>query len=654
MDKYEELKKLQANLEENLKTLEEQEDLSTVEEEIKTLENRIEQVKRYAKLVEFQHGLNKLYEARLKAQNAEEAREIEVDMKYYMQGNDYFFSAKYRNDIAKLDKEFYKEIKEKFGVSLISPERFTKELEEGRYVDEDGKVQHITVNQNLLKIVDTRAATLEDDQIIQEIVDNKLHELEVKPEEEFKEELVEDQMKTPQWDPRLTQEQIEEAKSRDIYEASGPEYEQYLEEIGIHPIEETKEEEKPTWDPRMTQEQIDEALSRDIYEPSGPEYEQYLAEIGIHPVEETKEENKEEVKQEEEKKEEPVVEEEQQEVIEQPVVQSNQPEFREEVIYKELPEDQQQVVFYGTIGEGHLDPAAQFEKEINMEFDPNKFEIVYDKADENANVPYKIVEKYEKETRIVPVLNNQFLLEDKQMGKQPLGIEDKHAGQLLLEDKQMTKNIISEIDVDQPKIEFEGKDIELSSAEGAGTAGSTTEVGSQEIEDRSFDIDVQGRSLETILREITLDKDGETLDLTPKQRKKITKGKIQVTKNLKERVQHGNWVYNLLGVTSALIPAVVQIITKLTNKVYTELHPTAKHNHEQIMENLYKLSYEDLEVLRNELNNNKAVALRSYASIMPMVYERLTTYIEERYNEPLREEITRLELELQQTYQQMY
>ena len=77
------------------------------------------------------------------------------------------------------------------------------------------------------------------------------------------------------------------------------------------------EEEKLEWDPRLTQEQIDDAKSRDIYEPKGDEYEQFLNEVGLDnnkeetpkeeaPVEETTEEEIEET--EEPEKDEPFVE----------------------------------------------------------------------------------------------------------------------------------------------------------------------------------------------------------------------------------------------------------------------------------------------------------------------------------------------------------
>ena len=53
MGKYNDLVMLRNTLKDNLKTLESHEDLSSVENEVGILNNRIEQLNRYAKLIEF-------------------------------------------------------------------------------------------------------------------------------------------------------------------------------------------------------------------------------------------------------------------------------------------------------------------------------------------------------------------------------------------------------------------------------------------------------------------------------------------------------------------------------------------------------------------------------------------------------------------------
>ena len=94
-----------------------------------------------------------------------------------------------------------------------------------------------------------------------------------------------------EWHKDLTPEQIEYAKEKDIYEPVGPEYEQFLRELGI--VREQAKVEKTTLDPvktgttelkwhkDLTPEQIEYAKEKDIYEPVGPEYEQFLRELGL-------------------------------------------------------------------------------------------------------------------------------------------------------------------------------------------------------------------------------------------------------------------------------------------------------------------------------------------------------------------------------------
>ena len=103
-----------------------------------------------------------------------------------------------------------------------------------------------------------------------------------------------------EWHPGLTEEQILDAKARGIYEPVGPEYEQFLSSVGIDKdnleskgiVTEDKvflESDDPVynmdWHPDLTQEQILYALEKDIYEPVGQEYEQFLHELGLEPVE---------------------------------------------------------------------------------------------------------------------------------------------------------------------------------------------------------------------------------------------------------------------------------------------------------------------------------------------------------------------------------
>ncbi|MCR4581806.1 MAG: hypothetical protein K5666_04765 [Bacilli bacterium] len=109
--------------------------------------------------------------------------------------------------------------------------------------------------------------------------------------DELLQEVQEEQDNSQEIETPITKEEVEEKK------------EETKNEVVVEPTIETEvtSQVEPTedileWDPRLTEEQILEALSRDIYEPVGDEYEQYLAELGLKPikkekVEEVKEEN---------------------------------------------------------------------------------------------------------------------------------------------------------------------------------------------------------------------------------------------------------------------------------------------------------------------------------------------------------------------------
>ena len=86
------------------------------------------------------------------------------------------------------------------------------------------------------------------------------------------------------WASGLSEEQILDALERGIDEPKGQEYEQFLAEHGIANDNNGKlygVQENINWASGLTEEQIMDALSRDIYEPVGQEYEQFLAEHGI-------------------------------------------------------------------------------------------------------------------------------------------------------------------------------------------------------------------------------------------------------------------------------------------------------------------------------------------------------------------------------------
>ena len=99
-----------------------------------------------------------------------------------------------------------------------------------------------------------------------------------------KEEKQDNQHNMPQWNSKLTQEQIDELKAEGIQPGDN-EYDQALWNYGINPNEQPKKQENEIkWNSKLTQEQIDDALSKGIDESAGPEYLQFLGELGIKPT----------------------------------------------------------------------------------------------------------------------------------------------------------------------------------------------------------------------------------------------------------------------------------------------------------------------------------------------------------------------------------
>ena len=91
--------------------------------------------------------------------------------------------------------------------------------------------------------------------------------------------------------PGMTDEEIERARAEiDAVPLAQPPVEEEPEENRV--VESVPAENKPQWDKRLTNEQILDALSKDIYEPVGQEYEQYLREVGLDPIKESQTETK--------------------------------------------------------------------------------------------------------------------------------------------------------------------------------------------------------------------------------------------------------------------------------------------------------------------------------------------------------------------------
>ena len=108
------------------------------------------------------------------------------------------------------------------------------------------------------------------------------------------------------------------------------------------------------------------------------------------------------------------------------------------------------------------------------------------------------------------------------------------------------------------------------------------------------------RPIETILHDLTLDKEGNTLDLTPFKRKRMQqasrgivgisreetkegkKGKIHITgvgaDVIRNNVSHKNGIYNVMGAAASILPVIGSGVITVINKAYALFHPKAKKN----------------------------------------------------------------------------
>ena len=604
-----------------------------LQDTINKLQRQVEQLERYSDLVKFSEELNSLYDARRNASTDEEKAELErrIDEYANSEENVKFFSLKYRNDILNIDPEFYKHLRDTYNVELVTPEKFKRDL----------GIEETTVEVQPTE-VDAPQVTYDE-----------VNEVENNPQESV--------------DPKT---ELLNSYSKDQIDAIVSNY-SYLNDDQV-------------------------ALSINNVDLTAGDLRAKQAEL--NPVE-------------------------------------------EEVVEAQQPVE----LFQGDIGAGMPTPEAQFEQATGMEFDPEKYEIVYDGAsnesEDDSYPPFTVVEREQPEvveeqqpievveekqlpSVIEPSINEDDAFDRAFIQNGDAPVEDKLEGGLkdatgdftyveqetkpipvISSEKQewdprltteqildaLSRDIyepvgpeyeqfLGELGLGKPQTNVapvettpvveqtsEAEEVKEFNPPAVVPVPEQEETPAEEVEEDIPEEDYeeipqepvrevpkkQGRSLEAILYSVTLDEDKEVMDLTKGKRKAITNSRVNVTKSFVNRVKHGNLIYNILGVTSSIIPMFVQSVSRWINKAYTLLHPQSVKNYDKIIENLYNLSDEDLEVLRTELTANRSIELRNYVSILPLVHERVANYIEEKYNVPLREEIADLQIEIMDRYKQV-
>ena len=515
----------------------------TSSETIGKLSDRVIILTGYIEYIEFANKLENLYEQRRNTKG-QDAEALDKEIEEFTKDNEKFFGLQFFNVLSNLNPDVYNDVKEKYPVKVTRPETFYKSLD-----------------------------------------------------------------KKPKWDPRLTEEQILDAYARDIYEPVGQEYEMFLRELGLDPIKDDSKDEEPVkvnedeekleWDPRLTEEQILDAYARDIYEPKGPEYEQFLRELGLEPIVKTNEgktENKEPVKDED-----------------------NGFELKPISGLIDKPE--------------YMTPEQVFEQVMGFPFDPEKYYIgeegSYDDGYDNPISQLQFFEKVPKKAETDDKKQLPALIVDPFDYIKKRKPKPNPTPNPLPPDPQPTP--IKKDPVPNPQPDPQPKPV--------------PPIPQPEPKPQRK----SAKSLERILYNLTLDENGEVMDISKAARKNISGCKVNVTKSFLSRCSHGNLFYNILGITSSPIPMFVQTIKRWFNVGYKLTHPTAARNYEKIVENLANLSDEDLEKIKNEYYGRKQQQFRSYVAINPLIDNRIAQYIEEK-NEPLREYIFKLQKEIMRRY----
>ena len=410
----------------------------------------------YIKYAEFANRLNLLYERRRNCSD-DKIEVIDKDIADLTEENAKFFGLAYFKDLAKVDEAKYKELKEKYPIKVTRPETFYKSIGVESVVEEQQPMY--------IEIPRINVGHVDEDK------------------KETKEEVKEDTTAIPQWDSRLTGEQILKAYQRNIFEPVGPEYEQYLNKLGLgQPVvteeqipievaakeqtieEEPVEAEEPVVENEqpiheMTDEEVAEELNNTQYnqvdETNIPDY---LEPIEFIPGTEiprpryrlASESDEDYVnflenyyskhtfnKTEEKNNEEPVI-------TENPFTQDP---FSLDTNKGEL--------FKGYIGQGLPTLEEQLKQWAGIDFDPDKHEINYNEVVDDGNgnkyIPFTITEKEQKEEVTTETPEELTVTEEPVVTEEPEKTEEPTLEEETIEEEIVEDNTLSEENIEPKK-----------------------------------------------------------------------------------------------------------------------------------------------------------------------------------------------------------
>ena len=663
-----------------------------LKETISVLEGQIEQLERYSELVKFSEDLDSLYDARRNATSTDEIEELEnkIDELTKNEDNIKFFSLKYRNDILNIDPEFYKHLRDTYKVEIVTPEKFRRDLgsdvvEESVSLTNEIDAPQVTYDETIEKDNNPQTQAFPYEGGMRDATGGLYGDTPEERERQYKDIILD----------RFDLEQVEAVLNNYSY-LKDEDVCLTIQNVDLTVADFKKRKARLTYT-QPTEEVVEaqqpvELFSGDIGEgmPTPEEqFEQATGEVFDPAKHEivydgaTNEENDESFTPFTIVEKEPVEEVETEEPTEEAVEEKQLPsviepapiEAVEEKSFDEAAEEE----FINLTPSRELVEEKQLPAEVETPVDEEK-SFDEEAEEEFINLtPSREVVKSE-ETKPIPVISSDKQAWDPRLTTEqilealsrdiyePVGPEyEQFLGELGLSkqtnaEAPAEQETVAEEQTPAPEETRIVPVIEPVQKEEPVQEEEPVEEKQEEMDEPEEDVEVEeippmeeapkksGRSLESILYSITLDENEEVMDLTKGKRKAITNSRVNVTKSFVNRVKHGNLIYNILGVTSSIIPMFVQSVSRWINKGFTLLHPQATKNYDKIIENLYNLSDEDLEVLRTELTANRATELRNYVSIMPLVHERVANYIEEKYNTPLREEITDIQLEIMDKY----
>lgn len=187
-------------------------------------------------------------------------------------------------------------------------------------------------------------------------------------------------------------------------------------------------------------------------------------------------------------------------------------------------------------------------------------------------------------------------------------------------------------DTNQVKNDEENKNSEISSDKGGETPEPEKD---SDKEEKTSDI----RGFYTIINELT-----EGLDVKRGTGKKYRASNIKVSKEFKEELKSGNYLYNIVHVIPAIIKAPIKLIRKVINNIRYSIEE--RKQVETLKERINNLSEEDVKTIWEEYRGTRVTSER-YPSILNIL-------LNERMQRYALENVTKLNSSMEEKYKALF